>query len=278
MAYRNKHGSWYQSNMIPFHRLKQPGGLTFATHSHDGSMGRLYIYLYIFMVDFYGFQVGKYTGNVPWILWVWTNNFAETYTGYKTMQANDLWPKNPNSYFCVEISMFWVVHCPSLVVEPTHFKHMSQIGSLFSRFGVKIPNIWNHHPGFYIGNHFGLFAPIFKGWVALAWLNRSAEGLRVEEHLVTPMTPLNPGWLIGILVVVCYNPYMGVSENSGTPKSSILIGFSIIKYYKSFILGYPYFWKHLYNWIVFHPLYTLNNQVFGKLLTCHDAFRWSRWL
>ena len=33
---------------------------------------------------------------------------------------------------------------------------------------------------------------------------------------------------------------MGVSKNSGTPKSSILIGF----HYKPSILGYPYFWKH----------------------------------
>ena len=36
---------------------------------------------------------------------------------------------------------------------------------------------------------------------------------------------------------------MDVSENSGTPKSSILIGFSIINY-KPSILGYPYCWKH----------------------------------
>ena len=34
---------------------------------------------------------------------------------------------------------------------------------------------------------------------------------------------------------------MGVSENSGTPKSSILIGFSIINHP---FWGYPYFWKH----------------------------------
>ena len=34
---------------------------------------------------------------------------------------------------------------------------------------------------------------------------------------------------------------MGVSENSGTPKSSILIGGF---HYKPSILGYPYFWKH----------------------------------
>ena len=34
--------------------------------------------------------------------------------------------------------------------------------------------------------------------------------------------------------------HLGVSENRGTPKSSILIGISI----KPSILGYPYFWKH----------------------------------
>ena len=34
---------------------------------------------------------------------------------------------------------------------------------------------------------------------------------------------------------------MGVSKNRGTPKSSILIGFSIINHP---FLGYPYFWKH----------------------------------
>ena len=41
---------------------------------------------------------------------------------------------------------------------------------------------------------------------------------------------------------------LDVSENSGTPKSSILIG---VFHYKPSIFGYPYFWKHptacLYN-------------------------------
>jgi len=37
---------------------------------------------------------------------------------------------------------------------------------------------------------------------------------------------------------------MDVSKNSGTPKSSILIGFSIINHP---FLGYPYFWKHPYE-------------------------------
>ena len=35
---------------------------------------------------------------------------------------------------------------------------------------------------------------------------------------------------------------LGVSKNSGTPKSSILTGFSIIF---TIHFGYPYFWKHL---------------------------------
>jgi len=36
---------------------------------------------------------------------------------------------------------------------------------------------------------------------------------------------------------------MDVSENRGTPKSSISIEFSIINHSA---LGYPYFWKHPY--------------------------------
>ena len=36
---------------------------------------------------------------------------------------------------------------------------------------------------------------------------------------------------------------MGVSENRGTPKSSILKGFSVINHP---FWGYPYFWKHPY--------------------------------
>ena len=39
----------------------------------------------------------------------------------------------------------------------------------------------------------------------------------------------------------CVYLQMGVSENSGTPKSSILIGFSIINHP---FWGYPYFWKY----------------------------------
>ena len=37
--------------------------------------------------------------------------------------------------------------------------------------------------------------------------------------------------------------FMDVSENNGTPKSSILKGFSIINHP---FLGYPYFWKNPY--------------------------------
>ena len=48
------------------------------------------------------------------------------------------------------------------------------------------------------------------------------------------------------LYLICLSIYIGVSENSGTPKSSILMGFSIINHP---FWGTPYFWKHpyLYN-------------------------------
>ena len=38
--------------------------------------------------------------------------------------------------------------------------------------------------------------------------------------------------------------YMDVSENSGTPKSPILIR---VFHYKPSILGYPYFWRYPYR-------------------------------
>ena len=41
-----------------------------------------------------------------------------------------------------------------------------------------------------------------------------------------------------------YMDHMGVSENGGTPKWSILIGFSIINHP---FWVYPYFWKHPYG-------------------------------
>ena len=49
--------------------------------------------------------------------------------------------------------------------------------------------------------------------------------------------PLNPGWLIGILIMVYYNPDMGVSKNRGTPKWMVYNG----KPYKMDDLGLPLF-------------------------------------
>ena len=43
--------------------------------------------------------------------------------------------------------------------------------------------------------------------------------------------------------------YMGVSKNRGTPKSSILIGFSIINHA---FWGYHYFWKHPYVYVNYY--------------------------
>ena len=49
---------------------------------------------------------------------------------------------------------------------------------------------------------------------------------------------------------------MGVSKNRGTPKASILIGFSTINH--PFWGFSPYFWKHPYS---FGPVQTLANPV-----------------
>ena len=56
--------------------------------------------------------------------------------------------------------------------------------------------------------------------------------------------------------------YMDVSENNGTPKSSILIGFSINS---PSILGYPYFRKHPYQYIGLFVWSKVTFQGFCKL-------------
>ena len=70
---------------------------------------------------------------------------------------------------------------------------------------------------------------------------------------------------------------MGVSDNSGTPKSSILIGFPL---FSPSILGYPYFWKHPYIMIYIYIYYVLLYYIFGehlelllKALLCHTALK-----
>ena len=52
--------------------------------------------------------------------------------------------------------------------------------------------------------------------------------------------------------------YMGVSKNSGTPKSSILIG---VFHHKPSILGYPYFWKHPYFELINNHTKTTSNSL-----------------
>ena len=62
------------------------------------------------------------------------------------------------------------------------------------------------------------------------------------------------------------SPNMGVSENNGTPKSSILIGFSIINHP---FWGTPIFGNTHICWVVFHPLHTANKQ--GQLVTASNV-------
>ena len=51
---------------------------------------------------------------------------------------------------------------------------------------------------------------------------------------------------------------MGVSKNSGTPKSSI---FKRVFHYKPSILGYPYFWKYPYKHVHFEATFHFNPSV-----------------
>ena len=57
--------------------------------------------------------------------------------------------------------------------------------------------------------------------------------------------------------------YMDVSENSGTPKSSILIGFF---HYKPSILGYPYFWGNIHIWTLLFSSGWLRIWIFSKTM------------
>ena len=82
----------------------------------------------------------------------------------------------------------------------------------------------------------------------------------------TKSIPIKPIKLITNLSVQNFPHYMGVSKNRGTPKSSILIGFSIINHP---FWGYPYFWKHPYrsgscHFIPARPI--------GSLVVCAIAF------
>ena len=72
-----------------------------------------------------------------------------------------------------------------------------------------------------------------------------AHGRGISRHnaagLGLHLDASSRGVLRHLEIIVPIQGYSGVSKNFGTPKSSNLIGFSIINYP---ILGYPYFWKH----------------------------------
>ena len=70
--------------------------------------------------------------------------------------------------------------------------------------------------------------------------------------------PLNPGWLIGILINGFLESLYGCFRKWSTPKSSLLIRFSIINHP---FWGTPFFfWKHPYNYCSIIPPYISPNQ------------------
>ena len=74
--------------------------------------------------------------------------------------------------------------------------------------------------------------------------------------------------------IVCIQIHMDVSKNSGTPKSSIFTGFSIINIYKPSILGYHHFWKHPYLYKFYDDLHC-PIQESTKMDSTHRVFRYS---
>ena len=73
---------------------------------------------------------------------------------------------------------------------------------------------------------------------------------------------------------------MDVSENSGTPKSSILIGFSIKNH--PFWGIYPYFWRHPYQFLKKHiissflptQLHLEIRLIWSQLPSCENPVGW----
>ena len=72
---------------------------------------------------------------------------------------------------------------------------------------------------------------------------------------------------------------IGVSKNHGTPKSSILIGFSIINHPFS---GTPYFWRHPYllrsmsgSWTAQHP--QVDYDVFVFIAASYSSIKYYPW-
>ena len=62
----------------------------------------------------------------------------------------------------------------------------------------------------------------------------------------------------------CGDGHMGVSKNNGTSKSSILIGFSIVKH--PFWWFSPYFWKHPYHQLVSLRILVLFSTFLARVL------------
>ena len=78
---------------------------------------------------------------------------------------------------------------------------------------------------------------LWVSWISkMPWPPRCLSKLDQNQEVPQNSTKCIAFWVAS---------YMGVSKNNGIPKSSILIGF----YYKPSILGYHYFWKHLYGFM-----------------------------
>ena len=90
---------------------------------------------------------------------------------------------------------------------------------------------------------------VFPKFVEICKYSTTVGGIRTPKNI--PKRPNLSSYLEDYNRACMFSSYMDVSENSGTPKSSIMIGFSIIF---TIPFGVPLiFWKHPYRIIIQSP-------------------------
>ena len=151
----------------------------------------------------------------------------------------------------------------------THLKNISRIGSS-PQVGVKIKKIFETTTQYiYIygtPNKGGTIIPVFfpsirgsKKPQTLTVHSPQGPSPALAEHspegLGMSKTKKEKNWCD-----------LGVSKNNGTPRSSILIGFSPIF---TIHFGYHYFWKHSFVVVLLSPIKTCRPTLYLQIKICN---------
>ena len=148
----------------------------------------------------------------------WFPKVRETSPGFPEWQAHRRWLfVHEDDWRCIDVIVVSFYHCH------LHF-------SYDCCFGILGISWWSS-----IFLLVLLFCQLFVSVVVFQWLLPTSAYVTLETSWLASPEAL-PDVVRG---------YTGVSKNTGTPKSSILIG--VWNHYKPSILGaHPYFWKHPY--------------------------------